>query len=445
MELLPDGDDSRLVVHCVFAGGQELVLELFRTKPDVPAWIAGPVLSLSYRSGGQGADPFAFPAARKLLDRALDRFARKAADDPAFQAAVVIGDALESGVGGVDTTSPAQKPLPRWHDSLRYFTDGPLAGDAVLHAAIEVGVLRHLARVPSATLAELGSACGCEETALAVLLRALVALGLVHCVEGGAFRLEAGAAVLLDSAEPLLRFNRFVRELFQGHLVSALRAGRLPSSQMPFEGRALWEAMIGSLAFIQGRQTPFSLGDDFPPPKRLMDVGSGAGAFSADLLLRDPGLHVVAVDYSVALPTARTCYAQHGLLERVTLVDGEFYDSSWTPPEGCDAALLAGTIHVSGAHEDRRLIQKLHDALLPGGRLVVVERVIGSGGLTTAMNDVMWSFFTERGRAYGLDEIVAFVVEAGFEDVRSAMVGDAEARVSAVKRGVERNSGTAAV
>jgi hypothetical protein len=337
------------------------------------------------------------------------------------------------------SAAPARAPEP-WREILDFFHESrlPAAQEAVLLAALEAGIVRHLAGVPSATVPEVARACGCEERALTVFLRALVALGMVEPTGEGAFRLVPDAAVLLGPAEPLLRMNRMLRELWRDHLVTALRTGRLTPSRMPFDRRDLWEAMIGALGFLQlrrpaQRELAAVRGGGPGRARHLMDVGAGSGEMSAALLLEDPELHVVAVDYPLALPAARACYERHGLLDRVTLAAGEFYEPAWAPPGGCDAAFLANTVHVAGPDENRLLLRKLHDALPAGGGLVVVERVLEPGNVPTAMNDLLWSFFTDRGRAYTLDEVLDLVAEAGFAAARTSTPRDGIAHVYAVK------------
>jgi SAM-dependent methyltransferase len=75
--------------------------------------------------------------------------------------------------------------------------------------------------------------------------------------------------------------------------------------------------------------------------------------------------HVVA--------TAKESLAAAGLLKRCELVSGDFFEAV---PEGADVHLLKQVVHDWDDERATRLLQNCHRALVPGGKLLLVEMVI---------------------------------------------------------------------
>jgi len=409
----------------------DLVVEVFPSRPGSRTWMAGPRLSVSYRLLADGADPFEHAAGRRVLGRIRDAVSRRPDGDEAT-------DLLEALARARPEPEPASSP-ERWRGIFAAYQDSALSGaeSALLHAAIEIGLVRHLSAVASASVSDIAEACGCRTEAMAVFLRALATLGFVQpCEEDRGYRLAPGASSLLGPAEPLLRLNRAVRDLLDGRLVEALRAGRLHGAQAE-----MWTTMIESLGFMEQTRDSDAYWNEIGDrvglwgARRLLDVGAGSGHAAAAFLDRDPALRVVAVDYAPALPTARACLGRRGLLGRVTLIEGDFYDPSWHPPEGCDAAWLANTMHTAGPDENRSLFGKIHGALPAGGKIVVVEKARDLPDRSVAMDDVVWSLFTERGRAYSMREVTDLIEGAGFGGVRASAWGEGIGHFVATKGG----------
>jgi hypothetical protein len=80
-------------------------------------------------------------------------------------------------------------------------------------------------------------------------------------------------------------------------------------------------------------------------------------------------------------------------------------------------------MHVAGLEENRALVRKLHEALLPGGRLIVQERVRKPGTLVNSMNELVWTLGS-TGRAYDADEVTTLIARSGFAAVELRDLGD---------------------
>jgi SAM-dependent methyltransferase len=110
------------------------------------------------------------------------------------------------------------------------------------------------------------------------------------------------------------------------------------------------------------------------PAGRALDVGSGPGRNS--LWLAGRGWSVTAVDASaVALDQAEARAQEAGLSLSTLLADVR----SWTPPVASYELVVLANLHFPAA-ELASLMQRLSDALVPGGHLFVVGHDLANLG-----------------------------------------------------------------
>jgi SAM-dependent methyltransferase len=114
----------------------------------------------------------------------------------------------------------------------------------------------------------------------------------------------------------------------------------------------------------------------FAEARRLCDVGGGHGDLLAEVLLRHPHLAAVLVDSPGVLATARPFLAARGVLERIELVAGSFFDGV---PGGCDVYLLKNILHDWDDERALRILANCRRAMQPGHRLLVVEALVEEG------------------------------------------------------------------
>lgn len=165
----------------------------------------------------------------------------------------------------------------------------------------------------------------------------------------------------------------------------------------------------------------------------FLDIGVGVGALSIGMARQWPLLRIVGIDpWEPALALARENIKAAGLTQRVELRrqrveelrDSQAFDLAWLPgvfiPEDAiDAALV-----------------QLHEALRPGGWLLVAMLSLGSDPLTVAMARLRTALF--GGSLMSTEAIETKLRQAGFADVR-ALVSPATATVTmiAARRGHE--------
>lgn len=102
---------------------------------------------------------------------------------------------------------------------------------------------------------------------------------------------------------------------------------------------------------------------DLAGGERVLDAGCGTGRVTAALLERLPRGEVIAVDASPAMVEATIARLGDRVDARVADLTG------LTLEQPVDAVLSTATLHWVPDHD--RVFTRLHDALVPGGRLVV--------------------------------------------------------------------------
>ncbi|HXZ85902.1 MAG TPA: methyltransferase [Myxococcota bacterium] len=116
----------------------------------------------------------------------------------------------------------------------------------------------------------------------------------------------------------------------------------------------------------------------------LVDVGGAHGHLLATILRRYKKLRGVLFDQPqvVAGAAASGFVSAPGVRERCQVMSGSFFESV---PAGADAYLLKDVIHDWDDPKCARILGHCRDALAPGGRVLIVDRVIRPG------NDPDWS------------------------------------------------------
>jgi demethylspheroidene O-methyltransferase len=148
--------------------------------------------------------------------------------------------------------------------------------------------------------------------------------------------------------------------------------------------------------------------------KVLLDVGGGEGAFLAEVAWRYHDLRLQLFDLPAVIEGAKTRLARLGLVGRVELSGGNFHQDPL--PVGADVITL---VRILLDHDDAsvlRLLQKVKQALAPGGVLLIVEPFSGVRGAET-VGDVYFGLYLRamgRGRARRAEELQSLLRQAGF-------------------------------
>ncbi|NIQ93334.1 MAG: methyltransferase domain-containing protein [Desulfuromonadales bacterium] len=271
-----------------------------------------------------------------------------------------------------------------------------------------------------------------DERALALLLNALTAMGLIE-KDGERYRNGAAAARYLVHGEN-----------YRGHIFKHIHHCWEAWNDLPevvAEGHPAGvkeEKILGgqeewTRTFIRGMddvtrdlapQVAPQVG--FDGAGSLLDVGGGPGTYAAAFLDAVPSLQRVQLfDLPGALEVARERLSARGLLEKVELVEGDMHRDDL--PSAVDAVWVSQVFHSQGEEGCRRIIDKAFRALNQGGTLAVHEFLLRddkTGPLGPALFALHMLVMTQNGRAYSGAEIASWMAERGFSSVEVRQVSD---------------------
>jgi hypothetical protein len=308
-------------------------------------------------------------------------------------------------------------------------------------AVATYSIADHLAKGP-ASAEEISKMAGIDSIAAFRLLRACASLGLVT-FEGltftatpllGTLRADVpgslrGYAIIYSAPGFWLPWGRFLEALRTGEsqTVPALGAEMWDYHvQNPEEAAAFTNAMHG---FTSGIAREVARVIDASTAKLAVDIGGASGTLVHSLLLANAQLHGVVLDLSDVVPSAKAAAAALGLAERSKALAGDFFTSV---PEA-DIYLLKHILHNWNDGEAVRILQGCRDAMRPGGRVIVIERLlgeIGEPGLAPLTDLNMMVLLTGRERT--LAEYCGLLKDAGLRFAKSTPIRSQIAIIEAV-------------
>ena len=149
-----------------------------------------------------------------------------------------------------------------------------------------------------------------------------------------------------------------------------------------------------------------------PDARTLLDVGGGTGIYAYALLRRNPNLRAIILDRPEVLKVAAECAAQWQVADRVEFLSGDMFLTAYPT---VDVVLLSNVLHDWDVAECRQLVKRAHDALTPGGQVVIHDVFLNDeldGPLPVALYSASLFSLTE-GRAYSAAEYRDWLTAAG--------------------------------
>jgi SAM-dependent methyltransferase len=280
---------------------------------------------------------------------------------------------------------------------------------------------------PALPAGEIADGIGADVRALTVLLDALAAMGLLVKEEGG-YRTDPALSPALsakgpDSVLPMVLHAAHLWERWS-RLTAVVRGKAAPLEGFS-RGKGEMGAFIDAMHVVADPLAPAIVAAVGPGPARmLLDVGGASGTYTIAFLKAVPGMKATLFDRPGVVDMARRRIVEAGLLDRVTLVAGDF--SRDALPGGHDLAFVSAIIHQNSPEENRRLFENVYRSLAAGGRIVIRDHVMKDDrtrprdGALFAVNMLVG---TEGGGTYTFDEIRSWLEAAGFSDVRLLQEG----------------------
>jgi predicted O-methyltransferase YrrM len=155
--------------------------------------------------------------------------------------------------------------------------------------------------------------------------------------------------------------------------------------------------------------------------RRMLDVGGGSGAYSIAFARANPALHADILDLAAVEPIARRHIQDSGVADRVHVRSGDL--RSGRLGEAYDLVFVSAICHMLSPAENLDLLRRCHEALAPGGRVVVQDFILEPDKTAprfAALFALNMLVGTRGGASYSEPEYAAWLAEAGFQEIRRA-------------------------
>ncbi len=297
-----------------------------------------------------------------------------------------------------------------------------------IYVAAKLGIADLVKDRPK-TAAELAQETGTHAPSLYRVLRALASVNIFAKDDDGRFHLTPLAATLQSDAPGSLRYMAMT-ELGEEHypawehLLHSVTTGEIAFDHR--FGMPLWEffehhpenAAIFNNAMSNmtaGLHDALLASYDFSQINKIVDVGGGHGGLITTILETNPSMNGVLFDAPSVIEGARQRIPSE-IRERCELVGGDFFKSV---TDGGDAYILKWIIHDWDDEKSVAILKNCHRAMVPGGKLLLVEAVIPQGDEPVFSKYIDLNMLVMTGgRERTEDEYRNLLAAAGFELTR---------------------------
>jgi len=156
--------------------------------------------------------------------------------------------------------------------------------------------------------------------------------------------------------------------------------------------------------------------DVAPDAKTLLDLGGSHGVHTISICRRNAQLQAVVFDRYECVTIGRQIAEQAGMAERITYSAGNF----WQDPFGTDfdIILLFAIVHLHSPERNLILLQKVCQAMKPGGMLVIADFLEDRlPEAWIAQFSLGMACFFGEGQAYSQQTIRSWLDKTGFSNV----------------------------
>lgn len=292
-----------------------------------------------------------------------------------------------------------------------------------LHAGVMLDVFTHIGD-EAMTAARLAARVDCDARALAMLLNALSAMGLL-VKSGQDYSLAGPAREYLDKRSPrhigyMIRHHHRLMASW-ARLPESIRTGR-PQRERTSTGEDAEDRedfLMGMFNLALAIAPGLAKTLDLSGRKRLLDLGGGPGTYAVHFCLANPGLTASVFDLATSRPFAESVSQRFGVSDRVDFQAGDYLLDP--VPGGYDVVWLSQILHAEGPEGCMTILRKAVRALTPGGLLFVHEFMLDDamdGPEFATLFSLNMLLGTAHGQAYAEGEIRGMLERAGVRDIQ---------------------------
>jgi len=288
-----------------------------------------------------------------------------------------------------------------------------------------------------ASAAQVGTKIGADARAAGMLLNALVALGLLS-KSGEDYKNSSDSARFFVASSKDNHRNGLLHIANIWHrwstLTDAVRGGtRVSSDCNKRYTDNLGDQPEWTRDFIAGMQrhakdrAPLLVkaldlsASPSPCPsnvRRVLDLGGGSGAYSIAFARTYPDVHCDILDVPEVVPLTAEYVQRAGVSSQVSLRAGDMLRDDFG--SGYDIIMLNAICHMFSQEQNRSIFHRAHQALAPGGRLVVQDFILNpdkTGPQHAALFSLNMLVSTDSGASYSEPEYTGWMEAAGFTGI----------------------------
>jgi len=297
---------------------------------------------------------------------------------------------------------------------------------AVLQAAVNLELFTAIAEGAD-TADAAAKRCRASQKGIRVLCDSLTIFGFLT-KNNGSYALTADSALFLDKRSPAyvggtLEFllDNALMENFKDLASVVRKGGPVIHEQGTVEPEhPVWVKFARGMAPLMAMPSEILSGLLVAGAKenwKVMDIAAGHGLYGIAIAKQNPNAHIYAVDWAAVLAVAEENAVAAGIKDRFHKMAGSAFDVEFG--SDFDLILLPNFLHHFDVATNTKLLQKVHMALKPGGRVAILEFVPNEDRVSPAlpaMFSLMMLGGTPSGDAYTFSQLESMLKDAGFKD-----------------------------
>ncbi len=302
----------------------------------------------------------------------------------------------------------------------------------VLSTAVDLELFTHIAQGKK-TAVELSRITGTTMRGLEMVLNTLCSMDYLQ-KKDGTYELTPLSRFFLVKGKKMY-YGDYVKHVDLSwdpwfKLTEVLKTGKpsLPSGTEQEDGFNYYKELVPllfrtTLLVATGGAKALGIGSELKGLK-IMDVGTGSGAWGIALAQADPACTVCGVDDARVLEQTRKHAEQMGVINQFRFIPANVEEDALGENE-YDMATLSYVCHGEGERKSKNIIAKIYTALKPGGRLVICELCPDEGrekDFFTLVFGVNMLIHTTEGNTFTTAEYTAWLKGAGFKKVETIAI-----------------------
>jgi len=290
-----------------------------------------------------------------------------------------------------------------------------------LKAALDLGLFTAIGKTPS-TAAEIAARCECPERGIRILSDYLTVQGFLT-KDGSRYALTLDSATFLDRNSPAYlgpTADFLLAPTLVGafhDLTSTIRRGT-PEVKSTAAEHPIWldfARCMGPMMVGPARGIAALVPLDANRETKVLDISASHGTYGIAFAQQNPRAQLVALDWEPVLAITTENAKAAGIASRFSKIAGDAFTVDLG--NDYDVVLVPNFLHHFNPADCTRFLRRVHAALRPGGRVVVVDFVPNEDRVTppgSASFGLVMLSSTPEGDVYTFADYSKMLAEAGF-------------------------------